>query len=298
MGNGATSHVTDMLMRGCLHNIRFAGSIVSLYFQQLWLYQGTGTGANGSCVEATPGNGEVLSELTFFNVACDISINTSASGIGWNFHATGSGVITGTRIFDTSIYHPRNVGMLIQGDGTSLVADFWCYSCQADGLEGGDAFSLVTTGSATMSNIVLDKPYVTNVSSFADAINVDGSGGGTLKNIGIYGAYVATGGGIEAIRVETATDVNIIGARLGAAFSSRAILINDCQSCIANNNSFDRNGSGTIPFYVLLGGSTDYSQACNNSGGGATSGPATTSASTASGTHNIFFGGSQSCPNN
>lgn len=298
ISNGSGHSIAHNLqLTNCKHLLKFGGSVISFQFDRIWMAMGNNggaSGANSSCIEAVP-NAEVLSELTFTSIACDGAPNSDASAICLNFHSQGaSGGITGTRINDVSCYQPTK-GIVINADGASLIADFWCYSCQMDSLRtNSTGYYLATTGTAHIVDVVLDKAYSTNLGAPFDLLNIDGSGGGTIDYIGVYGFYAATGGASRAIRVETASKINIEGARIGGSYVSQGILLNNCTGCLANNNIF----SGSVPQFVLMGSSTDYSQACNNTASGALA-PAAVSASGAAGTHNVFFAsGYQSCPNN
>jgi hypothetical protein len=232
----------------CKHLLKFAGSVVSFQFDRIWMVMGNNgstSGANASCIEAVP-NAEVLSELTFNAIACDGAPNSDATAICLNFHSQGaSGGISGTRINDVSCYQPTN-GLVIKAEGASTIPDFWCYGgCQMDALRAGSVgYSLTTTGTAIIADVVLDKTYATNVGAPNAVIDIDGSAGGTIKNIGVYGAYMATGGTLRGIRVTDAAGVQVQGARIGGTYVNQGILLNNCTGCLATT-TFSRARSRT-----------------------------------------------------
>lgn len=292
------SHVEDMRLTSCKHGVRVLGTTVSVNLDRVWVYmaRASGSSANSSCVEVSPTGTDNVSETSWNHVQCDSSNNTHSSTVCFNFNPSGSGFqVTGTRLISLSCYGTKT-GVQTKADGSSVIADFWCYSCQIDGSVANSAgFNLVTTGTGTLANIVIDKSYTTAVGTMTHVFNIDGSAGGTIKNIGIYGPYTALAS-LRGVRLTTATGVQIQGGRFDGAFTNEVILIDSCTGCSANNNIL-RTGS-TATNMVFLGGTTDYSQACNNSGSG-TLAPAAVSTSTASGTHNVYYASAyQSCPNN
>lgn len=265
------STVENIYTNNCTYGHFLTGLQVRMIdFKRLGAWHDNVTGGVAFYMDASA-SGSFIGDIDFYSSQFVVP---AASGFGFLGQAYNTGVISGVKHWGSTFYQ-ANVKLGLYASSGGQIRDFWCTSCQFDGLDNAGTpagrnhiYVNADGGSSQVNSLHFHANYHTGVASGYSPLQVLATNSGLIHSVEVSQSNFNYIGASLAIKFSGVQDGRISSNNIEGMNNPGgvAVLIENSIGVSAIGNTITSYPASSLTYFIYLSGTTGNSLACMNSG--------------------------------